>query len=217
MPVYSNTPPADPRGRPLPIRRTPAARPLVVVITSEDLVGCFTHYYGGRTVPCEAPDCPACQDQTPYRWHAYIGVLETRTHEHVLLELTAQATDPLIAYRARHGTLRGCLIEATRAHNRQNGRVVLRCKPADLQQINLPPPPSIERALSILWNLPIPGIPLRSAPRRAGLDSTTPTGDTPTHAASTFQTVTAAALRGRTGNNNPQRDPRAATAGDDPS
>ncbi|MCK4306579.1 MAG: hypothetical protein KAY24_20215, partial [Candidatus Eisenbacteria sp.] len=70
----------------------------------------------------------------------------------------------LIAYRAQHGTLRGCLFEARRLHARPNARVILRCKPADLQQTNLPKPPNLEHALSIIWNLPAPNIDLTPKP-----------------------------------------------------
>ncbi len=164
MPNYSNTPPVDGRGPAYAIRRTPAARALIAVITSDDLLGCATHFYGGRTVPCEAPDCAACLDQIPWRWHGYVAAIDVATYEHFIFEMTAQATDALVAYRAKHGTLKGCKIEATRAHNRANGRVRLRCKPADLQQMSLPPAPDIARALNILWNITTHNEVLRPKP-----------------------------------------------------
>lgn len=179
MPQYSNTPPADGRGPAYAIRRTPAARALIAVITSDDLLGCATHFYGGRTVPCEAPDCTACLDQIPWRWHGYVAAIDIATYEHFIFEMTAQATDALVAYRAKHGTLKGCKFEATRAHNRPNGRVRLRCKPADLQQMSLPPAPDIARALNILWNITTPSDLLRRKPDRHPLDETTHTPKSP--------------------------------------
>jgi len=164
MPTYTNAPPVDGRGPAYAIRRTPAARALIAVITSEDLLGCATHFYGGRTVPCETPDCPACRDQIPWRWHGYVAAIDVTTYEHFIFEMTAQASDALVAYRAKHGTLKGCKFEATRAHNRANGRVRLRCKPADLQQMSLPLAPDIARALNILWNINAPAKVVRPKP-----------------------------------------------------
>lgn len=164
MPNFTNRPPTEPRGPAFPIRRTPTGKPLVAIITCDDLTGCPTHYYKGRTQPCSAPDCEACLEQVPWRWHGYVSALNISTHEHFIFEMTAQATDTLIAYREKHETLRGCMFEARRLHPRQNARVILRCKPADLQQTSLPAPPNLEHALSILWNLPAPKIDLTAKP-----------------------------------------------------
>ena len=164
MPTYSNTPPAEGRGPAFSLRRTPTQRPLSAVITCEDLMGCCTHFYGGRTVPCEAPDCEPCREQVPWRWHSYVSAIDLGTMEHFIFETTAQATDVFVAYRTRHGSLRGCHFQATRAHNRPNGRVQIRCKPADLQRTQLPAPPDITRVLSCLWNIAKPDVPLRRRP-----------------------------------------------------
>jgi len=154
MPNWTNHPPADARGVSLPLRRTPSTGVWAGIITSPNLIGCNTHYYGGRTQPCEAPTCDACLHGVPYRWHAYLGALEARYGTHLILELTSQATDNLYAYLRAHGTLRGCLLECTRVGPRRNGRVVTRCRPADLNGRTLPPPPDLVAALSIIWGLP---------------------------------------------------------------
>ncbi len=162
MPNWSNRPPKDPRGTALPIIRTPAGRPLVAIVTSESLLGCATHWYKGRTVPCSAPSCDACLDGFSWRWHGYVGVFNFETHKHYILELTAQACDPLVAYQDHYGTLRGCLIEATRVPKKFNGRVTIRCKPGDLEKHKLPPAPNLENSLAVLWNLPLPEVEIDS-------------------------------------------------------
>lgn len=164
MPNFTNRPPAEPRGPAFPLRRTPINKSLAAIITCDDLIGCPTHFFKGRTQPCSSPDCEACLEQIPWRWHGYVSSLNIVTHEHFIFEMTAQASDALVAYRDQHNTLRGCLFEAKRLHPRTNARVILRCKPADLQQINLPQPPKLEHALSILWNLPVPEIDLTAKP-----------------------------------------------------
>lgn len=154
MPKYTDRPPKDARGPAFPIRRTPPSRPLVAIVTSDNLVGCATHWWKGRTIPCEAPDCEACREQMPWRWHGYFAALNPTTHEHFIFEMTAQAAEPFVEYFDHYDTLRGCMFEAVRIDRKPNGRVTIRCKPADLQKINLPPSPSLTKALSILWNLP---------------------------------------------------------------
>lgn len=68
MPTFSSDVPRDPRGPAFPIIRTPASRPLTAIITSPNLVGCYTHYFKGRTTPCEGADCQLClQGSEPYR------------------------------------------------------------------------------------------------------------------------------------------------------
>jgi len=153
MPIWSNCPPADKCGVSFTLRRTPQGRPLTCISTSEDLIGCPTHFYRGRTTPCSGEGCPACADGLPWRWHAYLSCLEISTREHFILELTAQAAENLISYRTAHKTIRGCLIELTRHKQRPNGRVILRCKPADLNKVPLPPAPDLIKCMQNIWNL----------------------------------------------------------------
>jgi len=80
--------------------------------------------------------------------------LQTGKHEHFIFELTAQATDQFARYREKHGTLRGCFFEASRANRRPNGRVTIRCRPADLAVLDLPPAPNLKAALCKIWNIP---------------------------------------------------------------
>lgn len=148
-----NTPPDDPRGTSLPLLRCPPNRALVGTIVSHDLVGCNTHYYRGRSIPCDQGQCPACEDGMPWRWHAWVGLWLDATGKIVLLELTAAACEPLKTYREAYGTLRGCRLKAQRANSSPNSRVILQTKPADLEKITLPAEPNVLNALSIIWGL----------------------------------------------------------------
>lgn len=176
MPHFTNAPPTDDHRHALPIRRTPTNGRLEAVITSEDLIGCDTHYYGGRTIPCERPDCEPCNKGVPFRWHAYVSAMDARTRLHFIFEVTAQAAEILIEYRNAHGTLRGCLFEAQRLHHRPNGRVLLRAKPAAIEQMRLHQPADLIRCLCTIWSLgknledtqnDLTG-PRRAPPNRAG-------------------------------------------------
>jgi len=153
VPKFTNTPPADPKGYALPIVRTPSSGKFSAIVTSDDLVGTNTHWWGGRTVPCDAPDCEPCRNGCPYRWHAYCSAYNPRTAVHVLFECTAQAAETLVQYRRAHSTLRGCLIEAYRWRSAANGRVVMRATPAAQSPDTLPKPPDLLKVLSIIWQM----------------------------------------------------------------
>ncbi len=160
MPTFSNRPPDDNRERALPLKRTPAMGRLEGLITSHDLIGTNTHFYGGHTVPCESPDCEACQKGIPWRWHGYVSALQNHSHLHFIFEFTAQAADTFREYFKHHNTLRGCMFHAERMHHRPNGRVILQTKPADLSKVVIPTQPDLEACMRIIWHCPtIPTIP----------------------------------------------------------
>jgi hypothetical protein len=174
MPKWSNHVPDSATKYGFDLRRTPPDRPLVAIIISPDLLGCFTHYWGGRTIPCEAlaPDedpagigheCPACAEQMPGRWHAYTACYDPRTHETFIFETTGKAAQALETYRDSFGTLRGCLFQATRPKRRKNAKVEIATKTADLTNITLPNTIDIIRAMSVIWQIPTTAITTPSA------------------------------------------------------
>lgn len=154
MPVWSNDVPQDPRGPAFQLKRTPAGKPIVALITSDDLIGCFTHFWGGHTVPCEGQACEACHNNIPYRWHGYLSAIDTTTRQHFIFEMTAQAADAFKDFRKANGTLRGCLFEARRLRPAANSRVCIRCKPADLREQHLPTAPDLRKCMAIIWGIP---------------------------------------------------------------
>lgn len=156
MPHFSFEAPDTTSGPRLHLRRTPTSGKLVAIVTCDRLVGCPTHWFGNRTIPCEAPNCPACDKGHSWRWHGYLTAVNVKTNEHFLFEMTAQAAEPFTAYHEQHGTLRGCLFEADRLGHHHNGRVLIRCKPADLGQVHLPDPPDLVACLCHVWNVPTP-------------------------------------------------------------
>lgn len=153
-PSWSSNIPQDPRGRAFPLMRTPTIGALVGAITCENLIGCDTHFYGGRTLPCERPNCEACSKGMPFRWHGYVSAVQKKTHLGFIFEFTAQAGDAFDQYRAANGTLRGCRFEARRLHSKPNGRVIILCSSLDQQDFILPEPPDVVACMEIIWNLP---------------------------------------------------------------
>lgn len=153
---FSNQPPETGRRPGIALVRTPANRPLVAIVTSDDLVGTNTHYYRNRTSPCEGQECPICAEGLSWRWHGYLSCVDQATKEHILFEFTAQASDAFRAYRTRYGTLRGCHFKATRHAQRYNGRVTIQTRPADLEGKDLPPTVNLKAMLCHIWGLALP-------------------------------------------------------------
>jgi len=158
MPVFESTPPKDERGVALSLFRTPSFKPITGIITSHDLVGCYTHFYHGRTTPHEPENCQPCQDGLPYRWHAWVAAISKKPRTHFLFECTAQAAEAFVHYRKAHGTLRGCFFRSQRLTKQPNGRVRIETQQADLSDIVLPQEPDLTVALSIIWNIAAPAI-----------------------------------------------------------
>ncbi len=195
MPNWSNELPPAPTHHGFDLKRTPADRPLRAIVTSEDLSVCWTHYWGGRTVPCESPECEACKALSPSRSHCYLTAIDCTTREHFLFECTALAAVPFTIYRDSYHTLRGCLFQASRPKRRRNAKVEILCKPADLTKITLPQPPDIPRAMAVIWQLPGTAVKsdgaLNSSPQftihrpTADLQRLCPSDQEPTHILST--------------------------------
>lgn len=154
MPQFDSTPPSDLGRSGYRLIRTPAAHPLIGHIISDNLVGCRTHFSNQRTTPCEAPNCDCCDNGIAWRWHGYVLLLLDATQEVVIFECTARSSESIAAYKQRYGTTRGAHMKASRVNARHNGRVLLQCKPADLQKITLPNAPSVEKLLCHIWNIP---------------------------------------------------------------
>jgi len=169
MPTWSTELPKAEKHMGYDLRRTPQFGRLHAIVTCDDLLVCDTHFWGGRTTPCErhqqAPDgsltagnCPACNEAMPYRTHVYVSAFDTKTREHFVFECTAHAAKPLEDYRLANGTLRGCIINATRPKGLKNSKVVIETNTANLARVQLPLPPDLVLALSTIWRLPTTGL-----------------------------------------------------------
>jgi len=155
---FSSRPPDNARSAAVLIVRCPAARELILQVSAENLLGTSTHFANGRTAPCTLPECPACTDGIPWRWHAYLACYDWSKNHHVLLELTAAGSEPLIAYHDEHGTLRGRFIRVTRPSHRPNGRTALQIRAAKPTEPAPPNAPDVRRALCLLWSLPFTAV-----------------------------------------------------------
>lgn len=169
MPNWQRTIPAEDKKSGYRLERTPPDGTFTGIVTCTELVGCYTHYWGGRTMPCERPDCPACNSNSPTRWHAFLSSWNPSTHDHVIFQCTAKAAAAFEEYQASHGTLLGCAFRAHRPKRRRNAQVVIDCRPADLTKLRLPQAPNIMQAMAVIWQIPGAALVADEAARGAPL------------------------------------------------
>lgn len=168
MPNWTDRPPEDDRSFSLPLIRCPASGSIWGLVTSETMIGTQTHYWHGRTIPCSEQNCPACVDGFPWRWHGYVGLLLLPKHQHVILEMTAQAVEPIVKWADGRESIRGTALQAKRIGNRKNGRVLISVKAGDPERIQMPDVPNLVAALGLIWSLPTedlqPGRAIKKVP-----------------------------------------------------
>lgn len=158
MPNWSNELPKQEKHMGFDLRRTPPTSAMLAIITCEDLLVCDTHFFHGRTMPCERPDCPACNESIPYRTHAYVSAFNAKSREHFIFECTSNAAKAFAEYKQSATTLRGCLFNASRPKGAKNSKVVISTTTANLSRVQLPEPPDLILALSVIWRLPLAGL-----------------------------------------------------------
>lgn len=171
MPTWSTKLPPEGKHQGFDLKRTPASAVLQAVCTCENILVCDTHYWHGRTTPCERTVnedgktiddscCPACRDKQAWRTHAYVSAFQVKNADHFIFESTANAAKAFAEYFAAAGTLRGCGFYANRPKCGQNSKVVIVTTAVNLTKVILPNPPDVARALSVIWRLPQTALPV---------------------------------------------------------
>jgi hypothetical protein len=160
MPTWSTELPKLGKHMGFDLRRTPATGALQAIITCENILVCDTHFYHGRTTPCEKPDCTACNESIPYRTHVYVSAFDAKAREHFIFECTANAAKALVEYHDAATTLRGCVFHASRPKGLKNSKVCIQTNTVNLAKVQLPEPPNLILALSVIWRLPLAALPI---------------------------------------------------------
>ena len=165
MPTWRSELPPEGKNTGFDLRRTPASGAILAIVTCENLIVCDTHYWHGRTLPCERvvndegrtiddSGCQACREKAAWRTHVYVSAFDAKKREHFIFECTAMAAKPMAEYRQATGTLRGCIIHATRPKGLKNAKVAIETNTANQAKCPLPNPPDITAALAVIWRLP---------------------------------------------------------------
>jgi len=169
MPTWRTELPPEGKNRGYDLIRTATSGNTIGIITCQELLVCDTHYWHGRTMPCERQcnaegrtiddtHCPACVEKAPWRTHVYVSLFDAKKREHLIFECTTHAAKPLKEYQDAAGTLRGCIMCACRPKATPNGKVAITTHAADLSKCWLPDAPEIPLVLSVIWRLPRTGL-----------------------------------------------------------
>jgi hypothetical protein len=169
MPTWRADLPPEGKHKGFDLKRTPCTGSLQAVITSEAFVVCDTHFWHGRTCPCERvcneqgntiddSSCEPCLEKIGYRTHVYLSAFDPKRRDHFIFECTANAAKPLAEYEAANTTLRGCILYACRPKGTPNSKVVIETNTANLAKVSLPNPPDLTKALSVIWRIPLPAL-----------------------------------------------------------
>lgn len=149
-----DVPPPTPTNLPyLPLVRVPPGKPLSGLLTSQSVLGVWTHFLGGRTLPCMSSDCKGCEAQMPKRWEGYISLITPSPSKHILVALTPGAALGISDTAPDPLQLRGNLVIFERGGKRLNSRLRARVERVDFYQKMLPPEPNLKEHLVHIWGL----------------------------------------------------------------
>jgi len=160
MPDWSPTPPPMRHWAGVSLKRVPPGTPITGIATSEQLLGCTTHWAHGRTLPCDPPDCAHCAERLPRRWHAYLSYVDLPTGKQHVLELTGLGADGMREAIARFGQLRGLRFKAQRSNKRPNAPVQIAARIDESGTAALPPPIDVREFMTDLWATGLAAHPL---------------------------------------------------------
>ena len=138
----------------LRLTRVAKSKSITGIITCDEMVGRNTHFEHRRTVPCAGDACELCLERNQKRWHGYVSICSTRSTTQIILELTDLASQPIIEWFDRRGSLRGTRIIAERKGNFDNSPVSCTLEINDVDLRTLPASPDLRRFLQMLWKLP---------------------------------------------------------------
>lgn len=173
MPTWRNQLPPEGKNHGFTLKRTPTAAAIGGVITCDNFLVADTHWWHGRTTPCERianaegktiddTPCHPCREKIGYRTHVYLSAFDPKRSEHFIYECTCHAAKPFAEYLDEIGSLRGCAFQASRPKQTPNGQVHVLTHTANMKGLQLPQPPDLIAALCVIWRLPLTA--LSSAP-----------------------------------------------------
>lgn len=137
------------------LRRCRAGERLVGMCLSGDVIGGYTHWFRGRTIPCLGDElCEACPQAIAKRWHAWFGALINKQTERVIIEITLGAMQPFDEWRRKHTTLRGAIFELSRKDSRANGELFVKLRHSNSELVDVPHCEHLREMLFRMWEVP---------------------------------------------------------------
>lgn len=154
MSEWCSRPNREPDQPMLQLKRCPTGKGLTAIVTGDDLVGHYTHYWRGRTTICRKTGCEPCSQSRTPRWYGFLDVWSPSTNAIAMFELTPTCIEPIDRYLAAHGTLRGSKITIQRATAKVNSRLICTIEESQFSPSAIPPAVDLKRHLAKMWELP---------------------------------------------------------------
>jgi len=103
------------------IRRLKAKESLTVIILSRALIGLWTHWMGGCSLPCITPKdkCKGCVAKEPNRQKFLLHVYNYGTSQEEVLELPPGAATDFLDFYPLGATIRGQRLKITRGNGKK--------------------------------------------------------------------------------------------------
>jgi len=136
-----------------PLHRSKPGRTINGIITSNDLVGAYTHFWKGRTSLCTYPECEPCSVSRSARWYGYLHIWNPETNASGILEITPSCLPAIDDWLEKFGTLRGAKISVSRASHKINSRVVATLKATNFAIDRIPPCVDVISQLCRMWEV----------------------------------------------------------------
>jgi hypothetical protein len=151
-PEFSARPPDGVTEAQWAIRRVGPDKPTKGVILSHNLVGCYTHFFRGCTVPCPSQGpCEPCANGTPRRWHSWFALYNPTNSFKAIMEITPRVIEAFdLAFR-KNRTLRGLAIEMHRAPAKPNGKLYATITESTVPKETLPKSCDVAKHLMRMW------------------------------------------------------------------
>lgn len=151
--TWTSAPPVGTQEMTWPVLRIPSSGAKGLIILSDQMLGTYTHYFGGRSNPCGDHQCKACEDGNQKRWHGYLGVWMPKAAKKGILEITEAAADTLAKMADKRVTLRALSLAAQRQPAKANGKLIIQLTESEWSADGLPPAPDLVRILRRIWGL----------------------------------------------------------------
>jgi len=131
--------------------RVPTTGILQGIVTSHDVIGCWTHWDSYRTQPCPGENCDLCRKGHPRRWQGYFSVYSDLTRRQAVIQITPIAAQTLRAAKEQYGYLRGLLVGLSRIAKRPNARIAIETRQLPQPPADLPEAVDIPKYMSLIW------------------------------------------------------------------
>lgn len=145
--------------------RCPPTSTAPLLITADMVIGTQIYWMGGRSCPhYEASpeqtaqgihvECPGCDAGKHHRFVGWLTCFDERKLQHVILEVSHNASEQIGTYRNQFGTLRGSRIVLSRKNGRFNGTMTATLCQSGLPIAAIPIAFDLVEQLEFLWQAP---------------------------------------------------------------